>query len=90
MPLPALLKRALTRMVHSMGCRTMLFGFGFWRINSSYQRLSRMHELPALYPPGVNIASGDLIIANKLSMIEILYLGFRYVVIVPRDRDRDT
>lgn len=69
----------LNRLIHGAGCRVLLYILGFWHIPAGYQRLSRRHELPKIYPPGLNIASGDLIVCNKLSYVEILYLGFRLV-----------
>jgi len=77
-PLPSFLKRPLIRIIDILGCRSTLFLLGFWWIKSNYQRISRQYQLPKIYPPGINISSGDLIVSNKLSIVEILYLGFRY------------
>lgn len=78
----------LNRIVHGISCRSILYIFGFWHIPTGYQRLSRRHELPKIYPPGLNIASGDLIVCNKLSYIEILYLGFRYVYLINLSQEK--
>jgi len=78
LPFSGILKRTILRSVHCIGCRVLLYILGFWHIPTNYQRLSRKHALPKIWPPGLNIASGDLIISNKLSYIEILYLGFRF------------
>merc|ERR1712232_452447 len=77
-PLPGLFKRFIMRSIHAIGCRSLLYIMAFWHIPTTYHRLSRMHPLPKIYPPGLNIASGDLIVSNKLSYIEILYLGYRF------------
>ena len=70
----------ILRTTHTIGCRITLYILGFWHIPTTYQRLSRRHPLPKIYPPGLNIASGDLIICNKLSYVEVLYLGYRFVL----------
>ena len=75
-PLPGLVGRGMMRIVHGVGCRLLLFILGFWSISTSFQRLSRKNALPTA-TPGRNISSGDLIICNKQSVAEILYLGFR-------------
>ena len=75
-PLPAIIKRPIKKIIHAIGCRVLLFILGFYWINSRYQKISSKSFVPLIIP-GLNVASGDLIICNKISYIEILYLGYR-------------
>eukprot|EP00299_Pterocystis_sp_00344_P017990 c8994_g1_i1.p1 GENE.c8994_g1_i1~~c8994_g1_i1.p1 ORF type:complete len:332 (+),score=82.78 c8994_g1_i1:46-1041(+) len=75
-PIPPL-RRLLLRYSQAIGCRAVLFLLGFHfidsRIVSPRQPSKRISD-----SPGKGIGSGEIIISNYTSYVQILYLAFRF------------
>ncbi|KAJ3442775.1 oleoyl-coa acyltransferase [Anaeramoeba flamelloides] len=69
------LKRGFKRYSLFIGCRSLLFIMGYFWIDT--QVTGKKNTESSQRPLGLTFGSGDLIIANKNSIAEILYLAFR-------------
>jgi len=75
-PIP-IIKRGFVSYVNLLGARALLFFMGFYWIETKYFPLSKQRKTE-LGRPGTGIKSGDVIIANLTSYIDVLYLTFRF------------
>jgi len=84
-----ILKRFFIRYTQTLGSRIILLFMGFWWISTETVSLSKSKREKTSWPAGGLIAkSGDIIICNKTSYVEILYLAFRFsptFTVIPTD-----
>jgi len=76
----AFAKRLFTSLIQFVGARLILFIMGFYWIETKYFPLSKQRGKSSNSNsiPGFDIKSGDVIIANFTSYVDILYLTFRF------------
>eukprot|EP01135_Chromosphaera_perkinsii_P009396 Nk52_evm72s1737 gene=Nk52_evmTU72s1737 len=78
----AILRRPVDRFVTAICCRLALFFLGFWWINSDTVTLAKnireKNSPESKISNNGKLRSGDIIICNHTSYVDILYLGFRY------------
>lgn len=69
--------------------RLILFVLGFHWITAKYVPSKKKNTVATMWPPGRNIRSGDVIVCNHVSYVELFYLTFRFspqFVAIPNDR----
>eukprot|EP01112_Ceratiomyxa_fruticulosa_P012551 TRINITY_DN3480_c0_g1_i1.p1 TRINITY_DN3480_c0_g1~~TRINITY_DN3480_c0_g1_i1.p1 ORF type:complete len:352 (-),score=66.81 TRINITY_DN3480_c0_g1_i1:290-1345(-) len=74
-PVP-ILKRLLKRLVEGTCARLILLLMGFWSISTKQTYLSKQQKQAG--GENLQVKSGDIIIANHTSYVDILYLSFRF------------